>query len=150
MSVDGNRIAFFGTTNGASQVLVYDASSGSRLLTTNTFGGTRARLQNGGARARAAQLPRISRAAPRRAPAGRAAARLTRAHTRTHTCSCCYAHSEDVPTFHRRIYWRIHPRALHETYQVLLRQVLPPPPPATPKLRPLLQPHTRSKQAVSD
>ncbi|MAZ84102.1 MAG: hypothetical protein CML31_14225 [Rhizobiales bacterium] len=33
MSVDGNRIAFFGTTNGASQVLVYDASSGSRLGT---------------------------------------------------------------------------------------------------------------------
>ncbi|TDH35144.1 hypothetical protein E2A64_15665 [Pseudohoeflea suaedae] len=33
MSVDGDRIAFFGTANGASQVLVYDASSGTRLGT---------------------------------------------------------------------------------------------------------------------
>ena len=34
MSVDGDRIAFFGTASGgASQVLVFDASSGSRLGT---------------------------------------------------------------------------------------------------------------------
>ena len=35
MSVDGDRIAFFGTApGGASQVLVFDASSGSRLGTS--------------------------------------------------------------------------------------------------------------------
>jgi uncharacterized protein DUF6476 len=34
MSVDGERLAFFGTANGgARQVLVYDASSGARLGT---------------------------------------------------------------------------------------------------------------------